>query len=225
MTRWLRVRTRLDRAVAAVLLVFAAPVLAVLGVVVKRDRGPAFVRVPRVGRGGRELGMWKVRTMRATGPGGLAGGDALTAKGDDRITPVGRRIRRARVDELPQLWNIVRGEMAILGPRPEAPVYVDLEDDGWQRVLAMPPGIGGPTQLLVNRWEADALLAGGADDVYRSTILPVKVGIDAWYVTEATPLVDALVVVGLATGRCDRLRRIVERRVPAAAAIPRRAGG
>ena len=96
------------------LLVALSPVIGMLAVAVKLgDRGPALVKVPRLGKGGNLLGIWKLRTMRANQPGGLAGGLDLTARDDDRITAVGARLRRWRVDELPQLLNVVRGEMSL----------------------------------------------------------------------------------------------------------------
>jgi lipopolysaccharide/colanic/teichoic acid biosynthesis glycosyltransferase len=224
MSPWLRLRVRLDRAVAAVLLVPVAPVLLVLAALVRRDGGPAFVRVPRVGRSGREFGLLKVRTMHASGPGGLAAGSTIAAgEVDDRITPVGRRLRRWRLDELANLVNVVRGEMSLLGPRPEAPDYVDLADSDWRAVLAAPPALAGPTQVLVEAWEAERLAAVGAG-AYRDEILPVKLAVDRWYVEHATPRLDLAVVAALAgwtTGRsAGRLRRRVERDVPVVAAIP-----
>ena len=76
-----------------------------------------------------------------------ATGSAITAAGDSRVTPIGRRLRRTKLDELPQLWNVVRGEMALVGPRPEDPRYVDLSDPLQRVVLSVPPGITGPTAL------------------------------------------------------------------------------
>jgi lipopolysaccharide/colanic/teichoic acid biosynthesis glycosyltransferase len=155
MSRWLPVRWWIDRLVAAVLQVALVPVLAAVGAAVRRgDGGPALVRVPRVGRDNRPFGMWKVRTMVANGPGGLAGGPPITSGDDDRLTPVGRRLRHYRLDEPPQLLNVAAGEMAMIGPRPETPTLVDVGDPAWRRVLAAKPGIAGPTQLIVHDWES-----------------------------------------------------------------------
>ncbi len=225
MSRFLSVRLVADRALAAVLLVAAAPVLAVLGALVRRhDGGPALIAVPRVGRGGREIPMWKLRSMRAETSDGRATGVALTRAGDDRITPVGRWLRALHLDELPQLLNVVRGEMALLGPRPEAPEFVDPDDPTWQAVLAAPPGIAGPTQLVVGDWEVDVISAAPDGTAYRDEVLPVKLAIDRWYVEQATPIVDLLVVVGVlqrVTGHPPRgLVRRVRAAVPEAAAVP-----
>ena len=213
--------------VAAVLQVVLSPLLAVVGAVVRRsDGGPALVRVPRIGQGNRPFGMWKVRTMVASGPGGLSGGAAITSGEDDRITPVGRRLRHYRLDELPQLLNVAMGEMAMIGPRPETPKLVDPQDPAWRHILAAKPGIAGPTQLIVHDWENDVLAGPSAEDAYREVILPVKLAIDEWYVERASPWIDCLVVASLAqrflTGRPPSLMtRRVRRDVPAAGAVPR----
>ena len=150
------------------------------------------IRVARVGRHGKTFDMWKVRTMVAVGPSGLAGGGALTVQGDARVTPVGQVLRRWRIDELPQLINVARGEMLLVGPRPEAPRFVDLSDDRWEEALGVPPGMAGPTQVLVDDWEA-RLISSGGDRLYLEKVLPVKLAIDRWYVGNATPGIDLLV--------------------------------
>lgn len=226
MSPWLPARWWIDRVAAAVLQVALAPVLAVVGAAVRRsDGGPALVRVPRIGRDNRPFGMWKVRTMVAAGPGGLAGGPVITSGDDDRITPIGRRLRRFRLDELPQLLNVIVGDMAMIGPRPETPSLVDLEDPAWRQVLAAKPGIAGPTQLIVHDWETDVLAGASAEEDYRKVILPVKLAIDEWYVRQASPWIDCLVVASLAqrflTGRAPSLlSRRVRRDVPAAGDVP-----
>jgi lipopolysaccharide/colanic/teichoic acid biosynthesis glycosyltransferase len=197
MSAWLRRRTAVDRVVAALLLIPVAPVLAAVVGLVRVEGRPAVLGVRRCGRGGRPFAMAKIRTMRRAGPDGLAGGSALSSGDDDRITPLGRRLRRFRVDELPQLANVVRGQMALIGPRPEDPRYVDLDDPRWDAVLQAPPGIVGPTQVLVHRWEADALRGAGAEGVYEREILPAKLAIDAWYVRSASPRIDVVTVVSL----------------------------
>ena len=199
MSRYLRVRMVLDRLVAAVGLVVLSPVIGVLGWLVHRhDGGPAFITVERVGRHGRPMRMWKLRSMRAESADGRATGVSLTSAGDDRITPIGAKLRAGHLDELPQLINVVRGEMTLLGPRPEAPEYVDATDDDWRAVLAAPPGIAGPTQLAVGDWERDIITAAPDGSAYERDVVPVKVAIDRWYVEQASPGIDALVVVGLA---------------------------
>ena len=132
-------------------LVVASPFLLVacLAVVLDSAWPPLFFQ-ERVGRGGRRFRLWKLRTMRA------GGGPEVTATGDPRITRVGRILRRAKLDELPQLWNVLAGDMALVGPRPEVPAYVDLSDSTWRRVLEVRPGITDPVSLRL-RFEEELL--------------------------------------------------------------------
>jgi lipopolysaccharide/colanic/teichoic acid biosynthesis glycosyltransferase len=195
---WLRFRVHVDRLLAVVLLVLAGPVILALCVAIRRrDGGPSLITVPRVGRGGLPIRMWKLRSMRVEAPDGLANGLPLTAAHDHRITDIGRFMRAWHLDELPQLWNVLRGEMCLLGTRPEAPAFVDLEDPRWLSVLAGPPGIAGPTQLIVNDWER-ALISDPPDGTaYVGSVLPVKLAIDEWYVHQASVRLDAVVVLAL----------------------------
>lgn len=192
---WLRGRVAvLDRVVAAVAAVALSPVVAVVAAVVRaRDGSPVLVRLTRVGRHRRPFPMLKVRTMTTGTAGAQAAGAPLTAGGDLRITSVGRWLRRHRLDELPQLANVVRGDMALVGARPEDPGLVD-DDPLWDEVLAVPPAITGPTQLVVHAWEEE-VMSGPGDHVarYRATVLPVKLAIDRWYVTQASPRIDVVV--------------------------------
>lgn len=224
---WIRCRTLVvDRLVALVLLPFLAPVVAVLGWRVRRgDGGPPLIALDRSGRAGTTFRMWKLRSMRAESPDGAARGSTITASDDDRITPIGATMRRWRLDELPQVWNVLRGDMAVLGPRPETPGMVDLDDPRWRSVLAARPGITGPTQLLVERWEASTLAQGSAADDYRELILPVKLAVDQWYVEHATPFTDVQVVCSMlqrfVLGREQTwVERQVRRSVPEAAKVP-----
>jgi len=212
MSGWLRRRSALDRVLAAVLLVAALPVIAVLVLVVRATSpGRALIRLPRVGRYGRRFGMWKLRTMRA-GSGGRAPGAPLTALDDPRVTAVGRFLRRSRLDELPQLLNVLCGDMALIGPRPETPEYVDTDDPRWTCVLQARPGLAGPTQVLVHGIEGSVLARGG-EDAYRTELLPAKLAIDAWYLRHASAGVDLLVVAGVVQELLLRRRAALERRV------------
>lgn len=218
MTRWLQVRWRLDRVAAVVLSVATAPLAGGLWILVRVvDGPPAIVRLPRVGQGGVRFDMSKFRSMAVQTPAGHSGGSALTMGADPRVTSLGRRLRHFRLDELPQLANVVRGEMALLGPRPETPVYVDLDDPRWQAVVRAVPGIAGPTQVLIHDFEAGLAI----DDLkrYEAEMVPVKLAIDQWYLTHASPLIDVLVLWALVERFAARrsttaLHRRLEREVP-----------
>ena len=165
----------LDLAVAVPLLVILSPVLVALAAAVRlTSRGPAFHRATRVGRDGRPFTMLKLRTMRA-GPGA-----AITTRDDPRMTTLGRALRRARLDELPQLFNVVRGEMSIVGPRPEDPRFVALYSEEQRAVLALRPGITGAAQLVF-RDEAALLDPADPEGSYIRAVLPRKLAIDLEY--------------------------------------------
>jgi lipopolysaccharide/colanic/teichoic acid biosynthesis glycosyltransferase len=217
----------LDRVAAAVLLPVVGPLIAVLAWRVRRHDGPpALIALDRVGRHGTSFRMWKLRSMRVDQPDHRASGAVITSVGDDRITEVGRWLRRWRLDELPQLLNVLRGEMALVGPRPETPELVDLDDPRWSAVLAVRPGITGVTQLVVERWEGEVLQEGSQESSYRDLILPVKLAVDRWYVERGSPVLDLGIawsmVQRFALGRPEtRAERTARARVPEVAVVPR----
>lgn len=226
MSGWLRGRVVFDRLAAAIILVGCAPIIGICGWLVRReDGGPWLIAVPRVGKNGRTISMWKLRTMRVETVDGRANGVSLTAGNDPRITAVGARLRGYYLDELPQLYNVVRGEMCLLGPRPEAPEFVEVASPHWQSVLAVPPGMAGPTQLVVGDWERTVITAAPDGEAYLRDVLPVKLAIDAWYVAEASARLDALVVISflrrLAGVPVAKLIRRVTAEVPLAGRIGR----
>ena len=107
------------------------------------SRGPVFYRHLRIGRGGKPFWFYKFRTMYVN-----EGGSLLTVGGDPRITPVGRVLRRWKLDELPQLWNVLTGEMSVIGPRPEVERYVAHYTPEQRRLLEQTPGLAGLSQLV-----------------------------------------------------------------------------
>jgi lipopolysaccharide/colanic/teichoic acid biosynthesis glycosyltransferase len=165
---------------------FAAslPILAVAALLVRvTSRGPAFFRQPRVGRRGEVFTLYKLRTMRIS-----PAGPRVTARGDRRVTPVGRILRKSKLDELPQLWNVLRGDMSLVGPRPEVPDYVDLGNPLWARVLRARPGITDPVTLRLR--DEEALLeavSGDRERFYREELLPAKLREYASYLERRTP--------------------------------------
>jgi lipopolysaccharide/colanic/teichoic acid biosynthesis glycosyltransferase len=169
------VRTGLPRAfdalLAAVGLVVASPVLLLTGAAVVLTSGlPVLFRQARVGRGGRPFTLVKLRTMRTSGSGAM-----VTARGDQRVTSVGRLLRRSKLDELPELWNILRGDMAFVGPRPEVPELVDPENPRWKEVLSVRPGLTDPVTVRLRDEETlMASVAGDHERYYRETLQPEK---------------------------------------------------
>jgi lipopolysaccharide/colanic/teichoic acid biosynthesis glycosyltransferase len=159
-----------ERLLAGVALIALSPVLAAIAAAIVLSSGrPVFFRQPRVGLHGAPFEIWKFRSMRKG-----SAGPAITAAQDRRTTSVGAILRRFKLDELPQLWNIATGSMRFVGPRPEIPRFVDLADPVWQRILSVPPGITDPATLLYRNEE---MLLSGAPDVeehYRQVVLPKK---------------------------------------------------
>ncbi len=163
-------------------LIVLSPFLLVIAAWVRADsRGPALFRQERVGRHGRPFTMLKFRTMR-TEP--AASGRLLTLSNDTRITRAGRFLRRTKLDELPQLLNVVRGEMSLVGPRPEVARYVALYPPTTRTtVLSVRPGITDDAALAF-RDESALLGSTDAEEVYVSTILPRKLELYERYVAE-----------------------------------------
>ncbi len=146
---YVRVKAVLDGALAALLLAPGLPIIALMVLAVRlTSRGPGIFRQVRVGRGGRKFTMYKVRTMRIDAE--AATGPVWTQAGDPRVTLVGSVLRRFHLDELPQLFNVLRGEMALVGPRPERPEFVRVLAEaipGYLDRLAVRPGVTGLAQL------------------------------------------------------------------------------
>jgi len=157
--------------VALVALVAAAPLLVLAGLAIKAtSRGPILFRQSRVGRGGRHFVLHKLRTMRVA-----VSGLQVTAGDDDRTTRVGRFLRKTKVDELPELWHVVVGDMSLVGPRPEVPKFVDLGDPRWRAILSVRPGLTDPTTLALRNEEALlARVEGDRESFYVRTLQPFK---------------------------------------------------
>lgn len=194
-----RSKRALDLVVGTAALIAACPILFAAWVLMRAsgDRAPFLYRALRIGELGRPITVLKIRTM-STG----AGGPALTSRRDPRITPVGRVLRRYKLDELPQLWSVLRGDMALVGPRPEDPTYVNLMDPLHRRVFRERPGITGLAQLAFSE-EADLRDGPDAERTYRETILPAKLRLDSDYLDRRSVGLDlkilgltALVVLG-----------------------------
>jgi len=191
------VKRLFDVVCAATALVVAAPLIGLAAIGIKlSDRGPVFYRARRVGYLGRQFTMLKLRTMRVGG--GSAGsnsGPVITGHKDERITPIGRILRKTKIDELPQLFNVLRGDMAIVGPRPEDPSIVqehytspDLE------TLGVRPGLASPGSLY-QFTSAEALLhADDPETHYVDKLLKTKLALDRVYIRRASLRSDLTVI-------------------------------
>ena len=176
----------LDVAVSALLLLIMLPALIVLAVLVRLDSpGPSFFRCERVGHGGRRLRMLKFRKM-VDG----SAGPALTNAEDERFTRMGRRLAKYKLDELPQLWHVFRGEMSLVGPRPEDPGFVErYADDFHGAILRVRPGMVGLSQLA---FADESQVFDLADPLahYVAILLPQKIALDRLYAARVSPWLD-----------------------------------
>jgi lipopolysaccharide/colanic/teichoic acid biosynthesis glycosyltransferase len=183
------VKRGLDIVVAAVLLVLLAVPIAVLVLLIRFDRpGTGFYRCRRIGFGGREFLMLKFRKMHED-----AAGPALTAKADERFTGIGRFLANSKLDEIPQLWNVLKGEMSLVGPRPEDPRFVGLWVDDYRTILEVRPGITGLSQLAFAK-ESEILDPGDSVGDYVDRILPQKIRMDQLYARRRSLLMDARIL-------------------------------
>lgn len=176
-TPWMRL---FDIVLSIIGLVLLAPVLLVVSVAIKlQDGGPVLYRGRRVGKNGVLFDQHKFRTMSV---GADRQGPGITAQGDARITPLGHWLRRSKIDEVPQLWDVLRGKMALVGPRPEDPRYVALYTPLQRQVLAVRPGMTSPASLQF-RNEEQHLTGPDWEHAYRTQIMPAKLELELSYLT------------------------------------------
>ena len=181
-----------DIGMAFIFLVVLCPLLTVISVLIKTSSpGPVFYRGERVGRRGRIFRIFKFRTMVVNAE--RIGGPS-TADDDPRITSVGRRLRKFKLDELPQSINVLRGEMSFVGPRPEVRHYVDMYTEKEKALLSLKPGITDWASLWNN--DEGALLAAGSDPekTYLETIRPEKIRLQLKYLEDHSFLTDLRII-------------------------------
>ena len=167
-----------ERLLALAGIVVAAPVLALASIAILiEDGAPVLFRQRRVGLRGRPFWLLKLRSMRKN-----SSGLKITAGADPRITITGAFLRKYKLDELPQLWNVIRGDMGLIGPRPEVPDYVDEDDRLWQEVLSVRPGISDLASLVYRNEEQILREAPDPDAFYRASLLPRKLRLSAHYI-------------------------------------------
>jgi lipopolysaccharide/colanic/teichoic acid biosynthesis glycosyltransferase len=178
------VRRGSDVVIAAISLILAAPFILIIALVIVADTpGPVFFSQPRLGRHGRHFRLHKFRKFRNdVGPGGRD----VTLRGDPRLTRIGRLLERTKMDELPQLWNVLTGDMSIVGPRPESLAFGDCFIGPFQRVLDHTPGLFGPSQVAFRH--EGRLFPPDRDphEFYRTILFPLKAHIDLTYFPRRT---------------------------------------
>ncbi len=180
-----------DILLSTILLIIVLPLFIIIAVAIKLDSpGPVFYRATRAGRGGVPFKLYKFRTMVVDAD---KRGPGVTVAGDSRVTRVGRVLRRTKLDELPQLINVLQGDMSLVGPRPEDLRYVAMYTPEQRMVLSVRPGITGAASVHYRNEEA--LLTGPDwESRYIQEIMPSKLEHDLAYVREANVLKDIIIL-------------------------------
>jgi lipopolysaccharide/colanic/teichoic acid biosynthesis glycosyltransferase len=204
---WPVAKRMIDVAISAMMLLVLAPLFGLIAVLISLDsKGPVLFACDRVGYHWRPLRMLKFRKMFDN-----ARGSALTLSDDERFTGVGAWLARHKLDELPQFWHVLRGEMSLVGPRPEAQVFVSLFAAEYDRILAIRPGIFGLSQLAFAR-EGQVLDRREPAAHYANGILPQKVALDCLYLERQGVALDVGIllwsVVAIVLGREVAVHRV-----------------
>jgi len=182
------VQRAFDLCTAFVALCVVAPLMLLIACVVWLESGrPIYFSQLRLGKGGRPFYLYKFRKFRTDcGPGGRP----LTLRNDDRMTVVGRFLALTKFDELPQLWNVLRGDMSIVGPRPESLAFADCFNNGLEHVLDCRPGLFGPCQCLFRHEELFFPPNAEPEEFYRRVLFPAKAKIDLDYFSQRSLVKD-----------------------------------
>jgi lipopolysaccharide/colanic/teichoic acid biosynthesis glycosyltransferase len=186
-----RTKRAFDVIVASSAVLATAPLWPLIAIAIKLEsRGPAFYRSPRVGQGGTLFTILKFRSMAVT-----KGGPGITRAGDARITRVGRVLRASKLDELPQLINVLRGDMSVVGPRPEDPQYVVRYTPRQREVLSFKPGITGAAAVAFRHEQELLEQADDPETAYVNTIMPMKLDLELSYIDSWSLLGDLRLVI------------------------------
>ena len=182
----------LDILAATAGLILLSPVFGLVACCIKlTSRGPVLFRQVRIGKDGRPFRILKFRSMMQSSIGDLK----ITVAGDSRVTRVGKFLRRHKVDELPQLWNVIRGQMSLVGPRPEVPVYIEEYTREQRMVLSVRPGITDSASLAYRHEEEILANQGSPEQFYRTQILPDKLARNKAYLEKITLRNDIRIIL------------------------------
>ena len=189
-----------DRVVAFIGLIVLSPVflLVALLIRIKMPGAPVIFTQKRVGRNARLFTIYKFRTMSVTDPNNAT---SITVAGDSRITPLGAKLRKYKLDELPELWNVLKGDMSFVGPRPDVQGYADNLTGDDREVLRLRPGITGPATMKYRNEEA--ILASVPDPVKYNdeVIFPDKVRLNRYYLDHYSFIMDIKMIVATVAGK------------------------
>lgn len=176
-----------DLAISFFLIILFLPLFPVISLLIKiEDGGSVFFLQERIGKDGKIFRMLKFRTMKENSP--LT--SLITIKNDPRLTRTGKLLRRFHLDEIPQLFNVLKGDMSLVGPRPESPIFKDAFSGKYEKILHLKPGITGITQILFRK-ESEMIPEGvNPHEFYREKILPLKLSSDLQYVEKRSMFYD-----------------------------------
>lgn len=193
------VKRFLDISLSATVLLFFIPIgLLVAGIIYLTDPGPIFYRQERIGQGGKKFRLWKFRTMRVHQPSGS--GHITHGTQDPRITPLGYYLRMLKLDEVPQLLNVLKGEMSLVGPRPEVERYVNMYTSQQRKILDLRPGCTD-ISVLYGHFHDAALLEnqeGDPEVFYINVLMPKKIEHNLYYLTHQSLWLDLKILIGTA---------------------------
>ncbi len=181
-----------DRVVSFVGLIILSPILLIIALLIKLEspKSPIIFKQIRIGYKGKEFKMYKFRTMIDN-----HGGSSISVKGESRITSLGAKLRRFKLDELPELWNVLIGDMSFVGPRPDVPGYADKLTGEDRKILLLRPGITGPASL---KYQNEEELLAKQDDPQKyndKVIYPDKVKINLHYYYHRTFILDLKIIL------------------------------
>lgn len=179
-------------------LVVLSPILFVVWILIriKMPDGPAVFTQKRVGKGGILFTMYKFRSMSAH-----HSGSTVSVAGESRITPLGAKLRRYKLDELPELWNVFIGDMSFVGPRPDVPGYADKLEGDDRRVLQLRPGITGPASLKYRDEEVLLATQANPQEFNDKVIYPDKVRINLYYLDHYSFVADIKMIIATVLGK------------------------
>lgn len=180
-------------------LVCLSPVMAIVAILIriKMPGGPVIFKQRRVGQYGRLFTVYKFRSMKVAG----GGRTSIASNEEDRITPLGKKLRRYKLDELPELWNVLKGDMSFVGPRPDVPGYADRLTGRNRDILKLKPGITGPASLKYRQEEDQLNSVDNPQEYNDKVIYPDKVRLNLYYLEHYSFLKDIEMIVCTVLGR------------------------
>lgn len=192
------VKELFDRSVALIGLLLICPLLLIIALLIKwrMPGGPVIFKQQRVGKGGRLFTMYKFRSMTVTHD-----GSSISVAGESRITPLGSVLRKYKLDELPELWNVLKGDMSFVGPRPDVPGYIDCLCGNAREILRLKPGITGPASLKYRNEEVLLANVSNPRKYNDEVIFPDKVRINLNYLKNWSFGLDMKIIIYTLLGK------------------------